>query len=48
MLYRNTVYVFKYGYSVKMVMDSSRNMWQCTYIQKLVQILGDELVYISL
>ena len=46
MLYSNAIYVFRYWYSVKIVMDSSRNMSEHTYIQQLVRMTGDELVYI--
>ena len=38
-------YVCKYWYTLKMAMGCNRNMWDCFYIQQLVQIVGDVLVY---
>jgi hypothetical protein len=38
-------YVCKYWYSLKMALDCCRNMWDCFYIQQLVQFVGDVLVY---
>jgi hypothetical protein len=38
-------YVCTYWYPLKMATDCSRNMWDCFYIQQLVQFVGDMLVH---
>ena len=38
-------YVCEYWYSLKMARDSSRNMWDCFYVQQLVPNIGDMHVY---
>ena len=44
-LHNNAVYVFNYWHSLKVTINNFVNMLEFFFIQKLVQYVGDKLVY---